>query len=102
MQLVADNLRQRIEPLFRQNFEEFGELGAAIAVWQDGRPIVELHGGFRDARREIPWTSETLVLIWSATKGLGSACVLHVLQEHKIRSEERRVGEEGRSRGAPA
>jgi len=84
MQLVADNLRQRIEPLFRQNFEEFGELGAAIAVWQDGRPIVELHGGFRDARREIPWTAETLVLIWSATKGLGSACVLHVLQEHEI------------------
>src|SRR5207247_7121177 len=25
-----------------------------------------------------------LVLVWSATKGIGSACLLHALQEHKI------------------
>lgn len=35
-------------------------------------------------RREKPWTSDTLVLLWSVTKGLGSACLLHVLQERKI------------------
>ena len=33
---------------------------------------------------EKPWTADTLVLFWSATKGLGSACLLHVLQEHEI------------------
>jgi CubicO group peptidase (beta-lactamase class C family) len=27
--------------------------------------------------------------VWSATKGIGSACVLHVLQEHKINLDER-------------
>ena len=46
--------------------------------------IVELRGGFRDAHRERPWDSDTLVLIWSATKGLGSACLLHALQEKNI------------------
>ena len=91
MQLNADELRARLEPLFRENFEKFGELGAAISVWQNGKELLELHGGFRDARREQAWTDETLVLIWSATKGLGSACLLHVLQEHKI-DIERRVG----------
>jgi len=30
------------------------------------------------------WSADTLVLIWSATKGISSACVLHVLQEHRI------------------
>jgi CubicO group peptidase (beta-lactamase class C family) len=54
--------------------------------------LLELHGGFRDAQREQPWTEGTIVLIWSATKGLGSACLLHVLQEHKIDIEQR-VGE---------
>jgi CubicO group peptidase (beta-lactamase class C family) len=54
--------------------------------------LLELLGGFRAARREQPWKEETIVLIWSATKGLGSACLLHVLQEHKI-DIERRVGE---------
>ena len=92
MQLNADELRARLEPLFQENFERFGELGAAVSVWQNGKPIVDLHGGYRDARREQPWTADTLVLIWSATKGLGSACVLHVLQEHKI-DIDRRVAE---------
>src|SRR5213080_2359743 len=84
MQLHADELRSCLEPLFRENFETFGELGAAISVWQSGKELLELHGGFRDARREQPWTKDTLVLIWSATKGIGSACLLHVLQEHGI------------------
>ena len=89
MQLDAEELRLRLEPLFVENFDKFGELGAAISIWQNGKPVLDLHGGFRDARREQPWTKETLVLIWSATKGLGSACLLHVLQEHGIDLERR-------------
>ncbi len=79
-----NNLAGRLGPLFEDNFQHLGELGAAVSVWQDGRSILELHGGFRDAHREQPWTEETIVLFWSATKGLGSACLLHVLQEHSI------------------
>jgi CubicO group peptidase (beta-lactamase class C family) len=89
MQLAARALRERLEALFKENFDRFGELGAAISVWQHGKPIVDLHGGYRDANREQPWAANTLVLIWSATKGLGSACVLHVLQENKIDIDQR-------------
>ncbi|MEY2502478.1 MAG: hypothetical protein QOI07_2812 [Verrucomicrobiota bacterium] len=53
---------------------------------------MELCGGFRDAKREQPWTADTIVLFWSATKGLGSACLLHALQEHGI-GLSRRVAE---------
>jgi CubicO group peptidase (beta-lactamase class C family) len=89
MQLHAEQLRARLGPLFRENFEKLGELGAAVSVWQNGKAILDLHGGFKEARREKPWTTDTLVLIWSATKGLGSACLLHVLQEHKIDIDRR-------------
>lgn len=89
MQLESSQLLQRLKPLFQENFEKLGELGAAVSVWQNGKPIIDLYGGFRDARRENPWTSDTLVLVWSATKGIGSACVLHVLQEHKINLDRR-------------
>jgi CubicO group peptidase (beta-lactamase class C family) len=89
MQLEASQLLQRLKPLFSENFEKLGELGAAVSVWQNARPVVDLYGGFRDARRETPWTSDTLVLVWSATKGIGSACVLHALQEHKIDINQR-------------
>lgn len=85
----ADELAARIRPLFEENFARLGELGAAVAIWQNGRPLLELHDGFCDIRREQPWTSDTIVLFWSATKGLGSACLLHVLQEHAIALERR-------------
>src|ERR1700719_4197763 len=89
MQLRSDELRARLEPLFHQNSEKRGELGAAISIWQNGKVVFDLWGGFRDAGRELPWTNDTLVLIWSATKGLASACLLHVLQEYKIDIGER-------------
>ena len=75
---------KRVAAVFQENFTRHGELGAAVSIWQHGKPILELHGGFRDAKREQPWTADTLVLFWSATKGLGSACLLHALQERDI------------------
>jgi CubicO group peptidase (beta-lactamase class C family) len=92
MQTSPNELRNRIAPLFEENFERYGELGAAVSIWQNGKPLLDLHGGFRDRQRKQPWTADTLVLIWSATKGLGSACLLHALQEHEI-DLQRRVAE---------
>jgi CubicO group peptidase (beta-lactamase class C family) len=83
---------ERIAQLFQENFVRYGELGAAVSVWQHGKPTLELHGGFRDAKRERSWAADTLVLFFSATKGLGSACLLHALQERTI-ALERRVAE---------
>jgi CubicO group peptidase (beta-lactamase class C family) len=79
--------REHLASLFQENFSRFGELGAAVSIWQHGKSILELHGGFRDSKREQSWTADTIVLFWSATKGLGSACLLHVLQEHQIELE---------------
>jgi CubicO group peptidase (beta-lactamase class C family) len=91
-QLAAEELRDRFAPLFEENFARFGELGAAVSVWQNGKSVLELRGGFRDAKREMPWTADTIVLFWSATKGLGSACVLHLLHKHEVELT-RRVAE---------
>jgi CubicO group peptidase (beta-lactamase class C family) len=84
MQLNASRLRHRLKPLFDENFEKFDDLGAAVSVWQNGRPLIDLYGGFCDTRREKPWATDTLVLVWSATKAIGSACLLHLLQQNKI------------------
>jgi CubicO group peptidase (beta-lactamase class C family) len=91
-QLESGKLLERLKPLFQENFEKHGELGAALSVWQNGKPIVDLYGGFSDAAREKAWTADTMVLVWSATKGIGSACVLHALQRQRIELE-RRVAE---------
>ena len=82
-------LRDRLAPLFEENFTRFGELGAAVSIWQNGKPVLDLHGGFRDRKHERPWTPDTIVLIWSATKGLASACLLHLLQERGLELKHR-------------
>lgn len=92
IQLAAKQLRDRVAPLFEENFTHLGELGAAASVWQNGKSVLELQGGFRDAKRETHWTTDTIVLFWSATKGLGSACLLHLLHERGIELT-RRVAE---------
>ena len=92
MELDTERVRGRLKSLFQENFKKFGDLGAAVSVWQNGKDLVDLYGGFREERREKPWTADTPVLVWSATKGIGSACVLHVLQQYKIELE-RRVAE---------
>src|SRR5437764_3139282 len=92
MQFNAEKLRERIAPLLQDNFQRCGELGAGLSIWQNGEPLRDLHGGFRDTKREQPWTEDTTVLVWSATKGIGSACLLHALQENRIKID-RRVSE---------
>ncbi|HEY4758680.1 MAG TPA: serine hydrolase domain-containing protein, partial [Chthoniobacterales bacterium] len=92
VKLNAEELHNRIEPQFRENFTHFTELGAALSIWQNGKPILDLHGGFKDKGHEQPWGDDTIVLVWSATKGIGSACLLHAFQENKI-TINRRVSE---------
>jgi CubicO group peptidase (beta-lactamase class C family) len=69
----------RVRRVFEENFDRGREVGAAVAVWQDGHEVLCLNCGWRDAARTVPWTPDTMVLVWSATKGLSSACVLHAL-----------------------
>jgi len=42
MKLDVEELKNRIAPLFEENFTRFGELGAAVSIWQNGKPVVDL------------------------------------------------------------
>jgi CubicO group peptidase (beta-lactamase class C family) len=45
-------------------------VGASLAAYRHGELIVSLAGGFRAEARTAAWTPDTLVNIWSATKGV--------------------------------
>ncbi|WP_375500978.1 serine hydrolase domain-containing protein [uncultured Jatrophihabitans sp.] len=60
---------------FTRNFERRGEVGAAVAVFRHGRPVVDLWGGRRDATRDLPWKRDTLVPVFSTTKGVAALVV---------------------------
>lgn len=57
---------------FRRNFADRQELGAACAVFRHGRAVVDLWGGWRDRARTQPWQRDTMVCVFSLTKGVAA------------------------------
>src|SRR5260221_12108951 len=72
-----ESIAQEMKAVFDRNFRERGELGASVSVWGREGEIMSLSDGYADRERTRPWTAETLVPVWSATKGPASlACML--------------------------
>ncbi|WP_327740138.1 beta-lactamase family protein [Streptomyces nojiriensis] len=65
-----------VRDAFVRNFEALGDRGAAVAVYRDGRKVVDLWGGTRDAEGTEPWTEGTAQIVRSATKGVAAAVPL--------------------------
>jgi len=61
--------------------------GASLAVVVDGRTVVDLWGGSADAERGIDWRADTIVPIFSGTKGLVAVCLLLLLERDALELE---------------
>ncbi|MEJ0061374.1 MAG: serine hydrolase domain-containing protein [Terricaulis sp.] len=62
---------ERVRDAFAANFDEGAELGAGFAALRDGETLVEIWGGDAD-RAGKAWARDTLVPVYSATKGVSS------------------------------
>lgn len=83
------------EPLgqaFADNFAERGEVGASLCVVQRGEAVVDLWGGMADPARGTEWQRDTLVNVWSTTKGL-TAIALALLVDRGQADYEDRVAD---------
>jgi CubicO group peptidase (beta-lactamase class C family) len=65
---------------FSANFEHYDDVGAACAVYHDGRAVVDLWGGTADVKTGRPWRSETIACMNSATKAATVLCALLLAQ----------------------
>jgi CubicO group peptidase (beta-lactamase class C family) len=63
---------EEVEREFRKNFARRRELGAACAIYHRGEKVVDLWGGYRDFKSRAPWEEDTLVLVYSTTKGVAA------------------------------
>jgi len=68
---------------FAHNFAEYGEVGAAVTICIDGKPVVDLWGGMADAETRQPWAEDTMVVVFSATKGIAATC-MHMLADRGL------------------
>jgi CubicO group peptidase (beta-lactamase class C family) len=65
----------RIADVFRRNMLSGEEVGAAIAVYRDGVKVVDLWGGYRNGITKAPWKKDTVVNMFSTTKGVSALAI---------------------------
>ena len=83
VQGAADPRFGNVIRLFAQLFpgRRFG--GGALAVYIDGRPIVDVWTGWSDRAGNVHWTADTGAMVFSATKGV-AATVIHRLVDRGV------------------
>ena len=74
----------RVREAFEENFRAREELGAAVAIALDGEPVVDLWAGHTDLARTQPWQRDTLVNVYSTTKGVTALAAHRLVDEGKL------------------
>lgn len=76
-----------LKDVFLRNFLDANELGAALAISVGGEPVVDIRAGRVDSKQPALWAEDTLVNIFSTTKGIVSALALRLVAEGKLSLE---------------
>jgi len=71
---TCDPKFNRVKDVFVENFEKRNEVGAAAAIMLDGKSVVDIWAGHADREKKRPWTRDTLVNVYSTTKGVTAIC----------------------------
>ena len=63
---------EKVRETFAENFALRRELGGACCAYQRGEKVVDIWGGIRNEQTGEPWEGRTMVIVYSATKGLAA------------------------------
>lgn len=86
---LTDSALEATREAFLQNFESANELGASLSVWYQGEEVLNLAEGYCERDKARAWNSETLIPVYSATKGPASAVLLMVLDQHGLTPQDK-------------
>lgn len=77
---VSPSVLGKVLEVFERNFLERGELGASVSIWWGGTELVSEGHGWCEREQTRPWTTQTLVPVYSATKVPAAATLLMALE----------------------
>jgi CubicO group peptidase (beta-lactamase class C family) len=84
----CDDAFSVVEDAFAANFTGRGEVGAAVSVIVNGRIVVDLFGGWRDAARARPFEADTLVNFYSVGKAFVGLLALQLVDQGLVGLDE--------------
>ncbi|MGI9292983.1 MAG: serine hydrolase domain-containing protein [Pseudomonadales bacterium] len=70
-----------VKDAFAENFSNRGEAGAAFSVYRCGDRVVDIWAGTRDRHDRLPWQEDTIVNVFSASKGVVALCALQLQEQ---------------------
>jgi CubicO group peptidase (beta-lactamase class C family) len=73
---LCANQFDEVQGTLTASLESGEDTGAAVAVYLDGEPVVDIWGGHLDEARSRPWERDTIVNVWSVTKTMTALCAL--------------------------
>lgn len=72
-----------LEPVYEtfKNLWEDIEVGASLAVYRNGELVIDLWGGFTDRGCSHPWHPDTLVNVYSTSKGITAIALACLVED---------------------
>ena len=67
--------------IFEESINSGFELGGAICIEVKGKKVLDLWGGHLDHERTEPWQENTIVNVFSTTKGIAAICLLQLIEK---------------------
>ena len=74
--------------IFEESISSGFELGCAITLEVDGEVIMDLWGGHTNLERTEKWKEDTIVNVFSSTKGLAAICLLQLVEKGLVDLDE--------------
>ena len=78
-----------VKERFEAHLRDGREIGAAVAATMHGRMVVDLWGGHMDRQQTRPWRPDTLVNLYSTTKGMTVTCVQRLIDKKQLSPDQR-------------
>lgn len=80
---VADGF-EGVRDAFDANFANGSEVGAAFSAYHKGQKVADLWGGIADQESGKAWEEDTLMLVFSTTKGFTAMCANQLAQQGRL------------------
>jgi len=76
-----------VKKIFENYFIKQEEIGASFAVYKEGKPLIDLYGGFKNKNNEN-WEENTIANVFSATKGIYEIIVSILIDQNILDLEK--------------
>ncbi|MGZ4784781.1 MAG: serine hydrolase domain-containing protein, partial [Acidimicrobiales bacterium] len=73
-----------VRDAFAANFDNGSEVGAAFSAYHRGQKVVDLWGGVADQATGAAWQEDTMILVFSTTKGATALCANRLAERGEL------------------